>query len=111
MYTLDPVHTFAEFITQHLKNLDGKKAASLGTAQIVLEKPFIYTGGCWVLGNSGDTIADEESPTDPPAIVAWRPAFERRILAATEHGVHAIVLRPANVYGRMLRTSGIDIRV
>jgi nucleoside-diphosphate-sugar epimerase len=41
-------------------------------------KPFIYTSGCWVLGNSGDTIADEESPTDPPAIVAWRPALERR---------------------------------
>jgi nucleoside-diphosphate-sugar epimerase len=63
-------------------------------------KPFIYTSGCWVLGNSGDTVADEESPTDPPAIVAWRPALERRILAAAEHGVHAIVLRPANVYGR-----------
>jgi NAD dependent epimerase/dehydratase family len=63
-------------------------------------KPFIYTSGCWVLGNSGDTIADEESPTDPPAIVAWRPALERRILAATEHGVHSIVIRPANLYGR-----------
>ncbi len=63
-------------------------------------KPFIYTSGCWVLGNSGDAIADEESPTDPPAIVAWRPALERRILAAAERGVHSIVLRPANVYGR-----------
>lgn len=63
-------------------------------------RPFIYTSGCWVLGNSGDIIADEESPTDPPAIVAWRPALERRILAAAEHGVHSIVLRPANVYGR-----------
>jgi nucleoside-diphosphate-sugar epimerase len=63
-------------------------------------KPFIYTSGCWVLGNSGDTIADEESPTDPPAIVAWRPALEQHILAAAERGVHSIVLRPANVYGR-----------
>jgi nucleoside-diphosphate-sugar epimerase len=63
-------------------------------------KPFIYTSGCWVLGNSGESIADEESPTDPPAIVAWRPALERRILAAAEHGVQAIVLRPANAYGR-----------
>jgi nucleoside-diphosphate-sugar epimerase len=63
-------------------------------------KPFIYTSGCWVLGNSGESIADEESPTDPPAIVAWRPALERRILAAAARGVQAIVLRPANVYGR-----------
>jgi nucleoside-diphosphate-sugar epimerase len=63
-------------------------------------KPFIYTSGCWVLGNSGESIADEESPTDPPAIVAWRPALERRILAAAARGVHSVVLRPANVYGR-----------
>jgi nucleoside-diphosphate-sugar epimerase len=63
-------------------------------------KPFIYTSGCWVLGNSGESIADEESPTDPPAIVAWRPALERRILAAAARGVHSVVIRPANVYGR-----------
>jgi nucleoside-diphosphate-sugar epimerase len=70
------------------------------TALVGSNKPFIYTSGCWVLGSSGDTIADEESPTDPPAIVAWRPALERRILAAAERGVHSLVLRPANVYGR-----------
>jgi nucleoside-diphosphate-sugar epimerase len=63
-------------------------------------KPFIYTSGCWVLGNTGDTIADEESPTDPPAIIAWRPALERRILAAAARGVRSVVIRPANVYGR-----------
>jgi nucleoside-diphosphate-sugar epimerase len=63
-------------------------------------KPFIYTIGCWVLGNSGDSIADEASPTDPPAIVAWRPALERRILAAATRGVRSVVIRPANVYGR-----------
>lgn len=64
------------------------------------KKPFIYTSGCWVLGNTGDTIADEESPTDPPMIVAWRPALERRILAAAERGIRSIVIRPAVVYGR-----------
>ena len=63
-------------------------------------KPFIYTSGCWVLGNSGDAIADEESPTNPPAIVAWRPPLERRILAAAARGVRSVVVRPANVYGR-----------
>src|SRR5258708_25568163 len=47
-------------------------------------KPFIYTNGCWVLGNSGDAIADEEAPTDPPAIVSLRPPPEPRILAAPE---------------------------
>ena len=63
-------------------------------------KPFIYTSGCWVLGNSGESIADEASPTHPPAIVAWRPALERRVLAAAARGVRSVVIRPANIYGR-----------
>lgn len=44
-------------------------------------------------------VADEEQPPAPPLIVVWRPALEQRIRAATEHGVHAIVLRPGPVYG------------
>jgi len=63
-------------------------------------KPFIYTSGCWVLGNTGDTIAGEEAPTNPPMIVAWRPALEKRILAAAERNVRSVVIRPAVVYGR-----------
>lgn len=63
-------------------------------------KPFIYTSGCWVLGNTGGSIADEEAPTDPPSLVAWRPALEQRILAAADRAVRSIALRPAVVYGR-----------
>ncbi len=63
-------------------------------------KPFIYTSGCWVLGNTRDTVADEEAPTDPPALVAWRPALEQRMLASAERGVRSMVIRPAVVYGR-----------
>ena len=45
--------------------------ADIAAVEAILEalegtnKPFIYTSGCWVLGNSGESIADEESPTDP----------------------------------------------
>ena len=60
-------------------------------------KPFVYTDGVWVLGNTGDSAADEETPLDPVDLVAWRPAVVERVLGADLHGV---AIRPANVYGR-----------
>jgi nucleoside-diphosphate-sugar epimerase len=61
-------------------------------------KPFLYTSGIWVLGNTGDRGGDETSPLHPPDIVAWRPDNERVVLRAK--GVRGIVIRPAMVYGR-----------
>jgi len=63
-------------------------------------RPFVYTSGCWVLGNTGDKIANEDTPIDPTPKVAWRPAVEQMVLAAAHHGVQGVVLRPAMVYGR-----------
>ena len=63
-------------------------------------KPFVYTSGVWVLGNTGDTLADETTALNPAALVAWRPAVERMVLASAQGGVRAIVIRPAVVYGR-----------
>ena len=63
-------------------------------------RPFIYTSGCWVLGNTGGRVADEDTPLDPTPLIAWRPAIEQIVLAAASRGVQGIVLRPAMVYGR-----------
>ena len=62
-------------------------------------KPFVYTSGIWVLGNTGDQAADETAPLQPPPIVAWRPAVEQSVLNASP-GVRSVVIRPAIVYGR-----------
>ena len=62
-------------------------------------KPFVYTSGVWVLGDTGDHIADESAPLNPTALVAWRPAVERMVLESAQKGVRAIVIRPALVYG------------
>jgi len=61
-------------------------------------KPFIYTSGVWVLGQTGANPADESSPTSPLDIVAWRPAHET--LALTAKAMKGMVLRPGIVYGR-----------
>jgi nucleoside-diphosphate-sugar epimerase len=41
---------------------------------------FIHTSGLWTYGDNA--FIDEESPLDPPALVAWREPIERRVLAA-----------------------------
>lgn len=60
-------------------------------------KTVIYTSGCWVIGNTGNGMADETTPLDPIDIVAWRPEHEDLILNA-EH-VRGLVIRPGCVYG------------
>ena len=63
-------------------------------------KPFIYTSGVWVLGDTGGRVADETWAVNPLALVAWRPAVEQLVLQASARGVRSIVIRPGVVYGR-----------
>ena len=63
-------------------------------------KPFVYTSGVWVFGNTGSQPVDEMSALDPTPLVAWRPAVERLVLDAAAQGVRSIVIRPGDVYGR-----------
>jgi nucleoside-diphosphate-sugar epimerase len=63
-------------------------------------KPFVYTSGVWVLGATGDKLANEETPVNPTPLVAPRPAIEQEVLGYKTHGVRTIVIRPALVYGR-----------
>ncbi|MBR8840512.1 MAG: SDR family oxidoreductase [Stigonema ocellatum SAG 48.90 = DSM 106950] len=77
-------------------------------------KAFIYTSGTWILGNTGDTIADETSPVNPTPLIAWRAEIEPLVLAAKERNIRSIVIRPALVYGHggglvaMLVQSGLQ---
>ena len=62
-------------------------------------KRFAYTSGCLVYGSTGDAPATEDSPLNPIDLVRWRQTLEAEILESAAHGVHAIVIRPAWVYG------------
>jgi nucleoside-diphosphate-sugar epimerase len=63
-------------------------------------RAFVYTSGIWVLGATGDAVADENSQTNPIPIVGFRPVVEQRVLAAASENVRASVIRPGIVYGR-----------
>ncbi|MGI9235881.1 MAG: NAD-dependent epimerase/dehydratase family protein [Woeseiaceae bacterium] len=61
-------------------------------------KPFIYTGGCWLYGQTGNTVATEESPFKPLASFAWSIPTIRIVLSAS--CVRGMVIHPAMVYER-----------
>jgi nucleoside-diphosphate-sugar epimerase len=61
-------------------------------------KTFVYTGGCWLYGATGDEVATEDSPLQPPAAWAWSVDHLQRVLGATD--VRGIVIHPAMVYER-----------
>jgi nucleoside-diphosphate-sugar epimerase len=57
---------------------------------------FVYTGGCWLFGATGDRIATEATPFDPLPAFAWMVPQLQRILS--DPGIQGIVLHPAMVY-------------
>jgi nucleoside-diphosphate-sugar epimerase len=58
-------------------------------------KPYAHISGVWVYGSS--TSISEESPFDPPAMVAWKEPIERRVLDAG--GMRGIVPVSSVAYG------------
>ena len=79
--------TAAEFDTSVVK--------AVGHSFDGTDRPYLHTGGVWVYGEN--PAITEESPIDPPAIVAWRPPIERTLLASD---VSATVVAPGIVHGR-----------
>jgi nucleoside-diphosphate-sugar epimerase len=61
------------------------------------DRPLVHTGGTWIHG-SGIGI-DEDTPANPPPIVAWRPAVLDRVRAAASDGIRTVMIAPANIYG------------
>ena len=57
---------------------------------------FIYTGGCWLFGATGDDIATEKTALDPLPAFAWMVPHLARVLEAPE--VDGMVIYPAMVY-------------
>lgn len=72
-------------------------------------KPFVYTSGVWVLGSTGDHVADEDAPLNPAEIVTWRAEVEGTMRDAAAWGIRSVVVRPAVVYGRGGGTPGMFV--
>ena len=58
---------------------------------------FLYTGGCWLFGPTGDATATEQSPFAPLPAFAWMVPHLQRILDAPD--IDGIVIHPGMVHG------------
>ena len=57
---------------------------------------FVYTGGCWLFGATGERVASEESPFDPLPAFSGTIDNMKRVLKAPE--VDGTAIHPAMVY-------------
>jgi nucleoside-diphosphate-sugar epimerase len=57
---------------------------------------FVYTGGCWLFGATGDRVAVEDSSFDPLPADRWAVDNLERILASPD--VDGTIIHPAMVY-------------
>lgn len=63
-------------------------------------RPFLYTSGSGVLGDTGADTADETAATADAGDVARRAALEKAVVNAGGQGLVGTVLRPGLVYGQ-----------
>ena len=64
----------------------------------ISNKPFMYTGGCWLYGETGDAIATEESAYNPLHSFSYAIPTIELVLSASH--VRGMVIHPAMVYER-----------
>jgi nucleoside-diphosphate-sugar epimerase len=62
------------------------------------KRKFIYTGGCWLFGPTGDRVATEATPFSPLPAFAWAPQHMQWILETS--GLEPVIIHPAMVYER-----------
>jgi nucleoside-diphosphate-sugar epimerase len=86
--------------TTNLGPVDGAAVAHMLKLLKGTGRPFVYTSGVWVLGDTGGKMAEESAPVNPAALVAWRPSMEQFVMSAAAGDVRAVVIRPGIVYGR-----------
>ncbi len=59
---------------------------------------FLYTGGCWLYGATGDAVATEENPFNPIPSFAWMVENAERLIESGRFST--AVIHPAMVYHR-----------
>jgi nucleoside-diphosphate-sugar epimerase len=58
-------------------------------------RPYLHISGLWIYG--ANTAIGDDSPINAPALVAWKPPIERRVLAASD--MRGVVIVSGVAYG------------
>jgi nucleoside-diphosphate-sugar epimerase len=94
------IHAAADLSAADAGAVDRAAVEAMLAALAGSNKPFIYTSGVWVFGDTGGRMLGELGPLNPPPLVAWRPAVEELAVEARDRGVASMVFRPGMVFGR-----------
>ncbi|WP_300014272.1 NAD-dependent epimerase/dehydratase family protein [uncultured Roseobacter sp.] len=91
------IHTATTF-DKDMAEVDGRLvAALLEKVKKVRQRPrLLYTGGCWLYGDTSETSADEDHPFNPVPAFAWMVQHARQLLASPDFST--AVIHPALVY-------------
>lgn len=89
-FTADADSVGRNLISALLRALRGRNGAP--------DPTYVYTGGCWLYGSTGDHVATEESPLNAPGEWGWSVDHLKMVLGASR--VRGIVIHPAMVYER-----------
>jgi len=89
-FTADADPIGRNLISTLLRRIDGRRNGP--------PPAYIYTGGCWLYGPTGECVATEDSPLNAPPEWAWSIDHLRMVLEAPQ--VRGVVIHPAMVYER-----------
>jgi nucleoside-diphosphate-sugar epimerase len=91
------VHVAATF-TEDMGEVDNQVVSEfIGAAKAANDKRrLLYTGGCWLYGETGSDIAIEERPFDPLPAFAWMVENAKRLLETPN--LSTAIVHPAMVY-------------
>jgi len=76
-------------------NLDSAVSDAAIDAFAGTGKPYVHISGLWVYGPN--PAISEDSPRNPPALVAWKEPIEERVLAAQD--MRGVVIVSGTAYG------------
>jgi nucleoside-diphosphate-sugar epimerase len=92
------VHCAADYSSEAAAN-ESEFLHSVLNLSPSVSRTIIYTSGVWSIGDTGDTIADESSPSQPIQLVKWRSARVELLLKATSPHLRTVIISPGCVYG------------
>lgn len=104
----DAIIQSAATFGEDMGDVDAKAMKILAQAAEAQSDPtrLIYTGGCWLYGETGDEIAIEDRPFDPLPAFSWMVTHAQMLLDAPQ--LCTAVVHPAMVYD--MRDGGVFYR-
>jgi nucleoside-diphosphate-sugar epimerase len=95
------IHTAFQF-SEGVAAIDRNAVNAMLAGMAGSNKPFIYTSGAWIYGDTNDRVADEMTPLNVPPIYQFtgRHEVEQIVLSYAQKGVRTIITRGGLAYGR-----------